>query len=476
MTSNKIVFSLASLVVLLAFAFVVPCALAVDFKTEIIVEDVSSDAGIQLEPYIIFYVKFGKVVAWKDFDTVESEASDIFSDQDISIQISNEFGGVLDTLLPSVIVIQPREGNGRIDDGKNFEIRINVRSNTGVVNVGYEVIVHIAQGAVTAVNPTVPVEDSKNAAASKSFSLVNLDGQTVAPTLPYRYDVDTLYNGQIGWVNVQNPAVYDISLVDQVPHAGVTEPFKIIITLSEEAKELKPADIDVTGGSATEVVRLTPIAPENFWLATGDPNNRRFPPPTGRDFLYHRYLVTIAPKFENKNDIVIKVKAFEDKALPSRRNFGAPYKYTSPSSEAEYQEGFDKLTVKVGKENPAVLGAGYVVKLTPKRVIPAGGYLIVATDLGGTGINLPKNNDADNNTPLASERSPAEMLYNAIPVGFPNLEAFLGNGGTIDLVSPDAGLIISEIMWGSDASLAVNSNSQWIEIKNTTAANISDGR
>ena len=30
-------------------------------------------------------------------------------------------------------------------------------------------------------------------------------------------------------------------------------------------------------------------------------------------------------------------------------------------------------------------------------------------------------------------------------------------------------------MWGSDASLKVNSQSQWIEIKNTTAANIATG-
>ena len=52
--------------------------------------------------------------------------------------------------------------------------------------------------------------------------------------------------------------------MDQVPYAGVTEPFKIMITLSEEAKELKPADIDVTGGSATEVVRVAPIAPRKF--------------------------------------------------------------------------------------------------------------------------------------------------------------------------------------------------------------------
>ena len=449
MTSNKTVFCLASVVVLLAFAFVVPCALAGDFTTEIIVEDVSSDAGIQTEFFIVFSVKFGTVVDWEDFNTVESEASDIFSDQDISIQISNDFGGVLGTVLPDKIIIQPKDGN---NDGKNFEIEIDTRSNDRVLDSDYEVIVHIAQGAVTAVNPTVPAADSKNAADTVAFSLVYSDGQAVAPTLPYRLDLNNPYT-QADRIDARNPAVYDISLMDQVPYAGVTEPFKIIITLSEEAKEFKPADIDVTGGSATEVVRVAPIHPESFWPATGDPNNRRFPPPTGRSFPYHRYLVTIAPKFENKNDIVIKVKAFEDKALPNQHNPNAPYKYAPPLSEAEYQEGFDKLTVKVDKENIVALGAGHEVLLTNKRVIPAGGYLIVATDPAMTGINLPKNSDADDNTPKINERSPAELLYNAIKVGLPDLESFLGNGGTIDLVSPDAGLVISEIMWGSDASL-----------------------
>ena len=92
-----------------------------------------------------------------------------------------------------------------------------------------------------------------------------------------------------------------------------------------------------------------------------------------------------------------------------------------------------------------------------------------------TGINLPTGHDADDNTPKINERSPAELLYNAILVVLPDLESFLGNGGTIDLVSPNAGLVISEIMWGSDASLAENSQSQWIEIHNTTAANIATG-
>ena len=131
--------------------------------------------------------------------------------------------------------------------------------------------------------------------------------------------------------------------------------------------------------------------------------------------------------------------------------------------------------MKIKLASVAALAAGHEVLLTNKRVIPAGGYLIVATATADTGINLPTGHDADDNTPKINERSPAELKYNAISVGLPNLEAFLGNGGTIDLVSPNAGLVISEIMWGSDASLGTNSQSQWIEIKNTTAANIATG-
>ena len=201
MTSNKTVFCLASLVVLLAFAFVVPCVLAGDFTTEIIVEDVSSDAGIQTEFSIAFSVKFGKVVDWEDYDdsignadeAAAVAASGRFTDHDLSIQISNDFGGVLGTLGPDEITIQPREGDGRINDGKNFEIKIDTRFGGRVIDSDYGVEVHIAQGAVTAANLTVPAADSKNAADTVAFSLVYSDGQGIAPTLPYRLDLDNRY-------------------------------------------------------------------------------------------------------------------------------------------------------------------------------------------------------------------------------------------------------------------------------------------
>ena len=54
------------------------------------------------------------------------------------------------------------------------------------------------------------------------------------------------------------------------------------------------------------------------------------------------------------------------------------------------------------------------------------------------------------------------------------METFLANGGTIDLVAPND-LVISEIMWGSDASLDENNKSQWIEIQNNSGASILTG-
>ena len=72
------------------------------------------------------------------------------------------------------------------------------------------------------------------------------------------------------------------------------------------------------------------------------------------------------------------------------------------------------------------------------------------------------------------------MKFNVRAAGILNLEANLTNGITIDLVAYDGTAAtaahISEVMWGSDASQAPeSSNSQWIEIANTTAAAIAVG-
>ena len=76
---------------------------------------------------------------------------------------------------------------------------------------------------------------------------------------------------------------------------------------------------------------------------------------------------------------------------------------------------------------------------------------MIATNIAESGVKDNPENDKDE--PKATARTPAQLLYNAVQIGLPNLETFLANGGVIDVVGPEK-LVISEIMWGTDASLS----------------------
>ena len=200
-------------------------------------------------------------------------------------------------------------------------------------------------------------------------------------------------------------------------------------------------------------------------------------PSSGRDDMLYRYLVTLTPKYENKNDIVLKVKSFYDQEKMT------PQMYMPPTQEVSYVEGKDKLTVKVGKEVLKDKTAGIVVGIAENTIIPKDGYLVVAKDLAGSAVLDPEpGDDSDNhlNSPAKTARQPYGLTYNRLAGGLPNLETFLINGGTIDVVGPKK-VIISEIMWGSDASLNTadvggNSfNSQYIELRNASGAEIKAG-
>ena len=171
----------------------------------------------------------------------------------------------------------------------------------------------------------------------------------------------------------------------------------------------------------------------------------------------YKYLLTVTPKYENKNDIVIKINDWET------QNKVNPEKYTPPTRETDYVEGRSKLTIKVGKEVLKAGTAGLEVILAKELFIPSGGYLVVADDEAGSAITNPGG--AKDAPPVT--RPPAAQKYNLNAKALPNLETFLANGGVIDVVSPMS-LTISEIMWGSDASIeADNSKSQWIELRNS---------
>ncbi len=481
MLSNKGTFSLTILVVMLVLAFVASHAFAGDFKTELSIEDVSfadksfpeyqHDIQVEWNVNTTVYVKFDKVVDYRggppntlggeNFDAFEDTG--VFTHHDIVVLIYNEIGQVFATRTTArSVVIEPRDPNRH--DGKNYTIIFNTRDGTrkGVgdpiipdLRDHNRVLVYIKQGSVEAVDPAVAEADRKNAEASVAFDLVYVDGESREPP-----DLlDFFGGGTFDRHLIKRPGVYEISTTALRARAGVTEPFEVTILLSEQPRSFTTDHIDVTNGKATEIVPLPSVKPRTFGSTVGTDF-----PPTGRHWLFYQYSVTIEPTFENKNDIVIKVKAFEDLVKPTRFDPQAPYTY---DGEVFFGESIDKLTVKVGKEVLKDKADGLSVAFPHEKYIPAGGYIVLAANIGESGV---KGLDSGKDAPKTTDRTPAQRLYNAVKIDkLPNLEAFLSNGGTIDLVGP-AGLVISEIMWGSDASLKVNSNSQWIEIQNTSGA------
>ena len=114
------------------------------------------------------------------------------------------------------------------------------------------------------------------------------------------------------------------------------------------------------------------------------------------------------------------------------------------------------------------LKAGYRVVLPKDIAIPAGGYLVIAKSAGGSEVVVPAGKKDE--APKATDRTPAQMLYNVQEAGtLPNLATAFLNGVVVDLESQHPGLVISEVMWGEDVSLNPSSNSQYIELYNPGA-------
>ena len=183
------------------------------------------------------------------------------------------------------------------------------------------------------------------------------------------------------------------------------------------------------------------------------------PTATGRDNMLHPYVVTITPKYENKDDIVLKIGAWEDTNIPISN------KYNPPLTDEGYTEGVDKITIKVGKEILTALESGSQLYLPHGEgaMIPASGFYLLTKNKDGSGIAYSHEKDDENK---AHKQTPEQLKFNVRAAGIPNLESNLANGVTIDLVAYDGtaatAAYISEVMWGSDASQAPNaSNSQW---------------
>ena len=477
MLSNKMTVSLMSLITILAFAFVASTAMAGDpFDTGISAVDVMEGGDIEIEYSTtaqVIMVNFGEIITNGEFEAEDIVITPILRD-----------GGTGAAIAGTI-------SDGSPNNGKNFNVALATAQDftadtddANRPNATTTVKLHILVKADAVTKLGDPT--TKNKVATKTINLVRpepgTDGATVDP------DVVSITRA----VPISHPG--GATFVEET----VTGTFQVKIVLTEKPNGGLAADkvadrikaLDVKGGKVTNVVAGIPFArvgagatttapplSEGDYTGT-DPND--IPDASGRDRMYSTYLATIEP--DGKEDMVtIKVKDFKDTvkargdgSATSPRVDAGEY-MTPPDSILDTQpNGRERLKVKVLKDPAAALAAGTVVNLTNKRHIPKDGYIIVATDPGSTSIHAPTDTDKDDKPPLASERTPAELLYNIIDVDLPDLAAFLSNGGTIDLVAPEK-VVISEIMWGTDASLDTNSHSQWIEIKNKSGKELAIG-
>ena len=472
MMSNKWTFSLTVLITILALAFAVSPALAQDFDATFSAMDVSFAGDVQLEAAdtdaatadgvtegdITIYLTFGQVVDAAELVTdITTPAAKLFGIDALDaentggiVNVYNKFGALLDADSHTIRVAQRDldPGTGERFDGKSYMITIAglgrtptaltdpVVDNTNPVKVE----IFLAEGKIDNANPN---EDKKNKKGGPfTINLVGPDPLVTDDT-------------PLG----SNPTVRAIQLANNllVPDAGFTgDTFDIIVTLSEEPKEgkLTKDHFDVAKGTASDGVFLRKAA--GFIPDAGAETYTT----TGRDMMQYQYLVTITPKAED-GDLVIKLKSFEDQEMPT------PNKYMPPVHELAYQEMWHKLTVKIKKASTTPKTAGVKFGLPKDKVIPAGGYFVVAEDKAGSSVHEPPGKIDE--SPKDHERTPAERMYNVIDDGdLPNIEAFLTNGGMIGVMGPHS-LMITEIMWGSDASLDDPGKSQWIELYNAGA-------
>jgi hypothetical protein len=451
MLSNKWTFSLTSLIVILAFALAAPAMAQFEIKLSVGDADLSYADGNQVAygSAVIIKIMSTKVVNFEGTATTTTAATTpvptALAADDFDVIAYNKFGGTVSTGVP---VFGPVAVDGTAD-GMHFMASLGsvtapagatLTDGTGITRV----ILDLKKDKVELADPRVDIgkESRKNKEASIELHFVGAQPDASSDA------------------TADDPKVYKIARAGSDLRPVTADNFEVLITLSEEPRKdgFKKDHIDVSNATAGDPTLL-----DMMMQTAADAT-----PPmlsSGRDMMLYRYIVVITPKYENKNDIVVKVKSFYDqeKMMPNM--------YMPPATPALYMEGEEKLTVKVGKENLKDKAAGLEVVIPKEKRIPASGYIVFTKSAGDSGVSKPPGSDKDE--PKRNERSEAQMLYNVVDLGIPNLETFLANGGTIDLIG--AGLYISEIMWGSDASITDSSKSQWIEVANSGTSSILTG-
>ena len=480
MMSTKWTFSFLTLM-LVGLLIAAPAALANEIKLR--VHD--ANAGGPKDPADISAADGIQVLAPADGNThvmIRLDAAEPLVAADV-VPSAFEIVGATFTVSDPVTEVVASEGNKRFV--------ITLADGTGGTEADHdsEVTVFLVPGKLT----SATTGDKDSSGATLKFKYMRGDPSVnEAGTDP----VPDLFPPTV--VSMTRATAIGSTIASAFLEEKVSGEFMVKIVLTEKPNgglhSAKLADrikaLSVSAGKATNVVIGTAIDREPATLTDavtslphedgGYTDNAApgaaggIPNPTGRDRKYYTYLATIMPD-GSKDEVVIQVKDFKDLVLTQGEgnDIVEPGMYEMPSVKAA-AENRTKLTVKVVKNPAADITAGLTVGIPNDIIIPASGYLVVAKDDDDGDDNHEKRTDSTaviypgdpkDSDIMANERDPAKRMYNVIKAGLPNLENFLGNGGTIVLMGP-SGLVISEIMWGSDASLADSFESQWIEIMN----------
>ena len=314
-------------------------------------------------------------------------------------------------------------------------------------------------------------------------------------------------------------------MLTEQPKEFTADHIRVVNGSAGEPQALLPIPITpgvANGNRVAGALDLTDLAAEvglnydsevtSATVPAADAATSAFPEPTGRDTAYHLYSVTITPNNDVNGFVTVSVNNFEDQVLPTSNKFDAltPAELVAdtpqllPPVEGERSRramnGREVLEVRVQTAAATdiylaaqtQLDANPRLKLLEKGlIVPANGYLVLAADLANSGIVDPKVKTED-------KKSAASKLYNTTALGLPfpadDLSNFFRNGGTLQLLHTDiaastvaadadtgyagattssatvaGSLVISEIMWGLNGDATT---SQYIEIQNTTAADI----
>ena len=416
MLSNKMTVSLMSLITILALVFASTAMAGVlgdKFSTVISLEGTTAGDNVIATGTISIKVVFGKNVAVGGNPTDPATNDPGFNPNDVTVAAFTKATGAPVTVTPDV----PAFVEGTLNEAT---------VSLGTIAADTTVLVTIAEGRVTNNDPADVIQ-----AGTSDDTL----GGNAKATL--RFDV----------IAEVDPAIPRVISVDDLPPVAIgpgnPDSFAFTVTLSEKPNAFTKDHIEAANATVDgDPIALPAVAEPEADTATGA-DNRLYP-----------YLVTVKPKYESKDDIVIKIKSFEDLDTPTANKSFVTMGYR----------------VKVLSDANKKVGlSGTEINLTNKAVIPKDGYLVVAKDKGASYIVDPGN--AEHGAADIARRDKAnKQTYNLVAVDLGiDLEGFLIRGGTIDLVSPDAGLAISEIMWATDGG---SRDRQWVEIANMSGKEI----